>query len=389
MPTPANRLRSLPPYPFVLLNQRLRELRAAGNDVINLDVGSPDMPPSDFVIEALAESATHPGHHTYSGYQGTPEFRRAIGDYYHKRFGVSIDPERQVLPLIGSKEGIVNLSFAYLDRGDAALMSDISYPPYALSAQLANADIIWLPVNGDSGYLPDLDAIPAASLERAKLLWINYPNNPTGATAEIDFYQRVVDFCNTHDILLASDNPYCEVTFDGYVAGSALQARNAQNCTVEFVSFSKSYNMAGWRLGAAVGNTEAIKTLLTMKSNVDSGHFRPMYDAAVIAAEQTTPDWIAERNAVYQRRRDRILETLPHIGLSAHKPKGSLYVWARTAEGDGARYVEDALVNAHVSLAPGEIYGPGGAPYVRISLGIADDRLEEALERLKKWYGSR
>lgn len=389
MPVPASRLQSLPPYPFALLNQRMRELRAQGIDVINLDVGSPDMPPPDFVIDALAESAAHPGHHTYTGYQGTAEFRTAVADYYHRRFDVSIDPERQVLPLLGSKEGIINLSFAYLDRGDSALMPDISYPPYALGARLAGAEICWLPVSDATGYLPDLDAVSPDLLERAKLLWINYPNNPTGATAERDFYQRAVDFCTQHDILLASDNPYVEVTFDGYVAGSALQARDAMNCTIEFVSCSKSYNMAGWRLGAAVGSAESIKTLLTMKSNVDSGHFRPIYDAATIATEQITPEWIDERNAIYQQRRDRILATLPQVGLSARKPKGSLYIWARVADGNGRSYAEAALTDAHVSLAPGAFYGPGGAPYVRISLGIADDRLEEALERLKKWYGSR
>ncbi len=388
MPVPARRLQTLPPYPFAVLNQRMRELRAQGIDVINLDVGSPDMPPPDFVIDALAESAAHPGHHGYAGYQGTPDFRATVSDYYQQRFGVRIDPEREVLPLLGSKEGIINLSFAYLDRGDAALVPTVSYPPYAAGAQLAGAEIIWLPVDEAGGYLPDLDAIPVEALKNAKLLWVNYPNNPTGATAELDFYQRAVDLCNRHNILLVSDNPYVEVTFDGYVAGSAMQARDAMNCTIEFISFSKSYNMAGWRIGAAVGSAESIKTLLTMKSNVDSGHFRPVYDAAVIAREQITPDWIAERNAVYQRRRDRILETLPQVGLHARKPKGSLYVWARAESGDGKQYAEGALTGAHVSLAPGEFYGPGGTAYVRISLGIADERLEEALERLKKWYGS-
>ncbi|MCC6803935.1 MAG: aminotransferase class I/II-fold pyridoxal phosphate-dependent enzyme [Anaerolineae bacterium] len=390
MPVPATRLQALPPYPFALLNQRMRALRAEGIDVINLDVGSPDMPPPDFVVDALAESAAHPGHHGYSGYQGTTEFRSTVAEYYQQRFGVKIaDPDRQVLPLLGSKEGIINLSFAYLDRGDVALVSDISYPPYALGAQLAGADVAWLRVDEAGGYLPDFDTVPADARSRGKLLWVNYPNNPTGATAELDFYQRAVEFCSRSDILLASDNPYVEVTYDGYVAGSALQIPGALDCTIEFISFSKSYNMAGWRLGAAVGSPESIKTLLTMKSNVDSGHFRPIYDAAVVAREQITPEWIAERNDIYQHRRDRILETLPHIGLSAQKPKGSLYVWARVEDGDGKSYAEAALMQAHVSIAPGAFYGPGGAPYVRISLGIADDRLEQALERLKKWYGSR
>ena len=389
MPQPAYRLQALPPYPLAVLNQRIRELNAQGMDVIGLDIGSPDMPPPEIVIDALDKSIHHAGHHSYSGYKGTPSFCAAIARHYRERFGVTLDPNTQVLPLIGSKEGIVNLSLAYLDRGDIALVPNVGYPSYSLGAQLAGAEVYWLPVDGAGGYLPDFDAIPAEVLTRAKLLWVNYPSNPTGATAELDFYQRAVDFCSGHNILLASDNPYVDVTFDGYVAGSALQAKNALATAVEFMSFSKTYNMAGWRLGAAVGNAEGINTLLQIKSNTDSGHFEPIYDAGVIALEQVPRSWIDERNAVYQCRRDRILETLPRIGLSAEKTKGSLYVWAKVVEGDGGSYAEAALTNAHVSVAPGQIYGPGGIKYVRISLGTPDARLDEALVRLEKWYASR
>ena len=360
--------------------------------MIGLDIGSPDMPPPDCVIDELDRSARDPGHHGYAGYKGTPAFRQAIANYYQRRFGVTLDPETQVVPLLGSKEGIVNLSLAYLDHGDTALVPDVGYPSYTMGARLAGADFHYLPVDAAGGYLPDLDAVPADALSNAKLLWINYPNNPTGAVADADFYQRAVDFCNQHDLLLASDNPYVEVTYDGYVAGSALQARDALNCTVEFISFSKSYNMAGWRLGAAVGSTNAIKTLLQVKTNVDSGHFRPIYDAGVVALNQVSPGWIDQRNAIYQRRRDRILETLPQIGLSAQPPKGSLYVWAHVVGddfADGASYAEAALNNAQVSVAPGQIYGPGGMNDVRISVGISDERLEAALDRLKSWYASR
>ncbi len=388
MPTPAKRLKTLPPYAFAVLTQRVRELNAQGLDVIGLDIGSPDMPPPASVIEALDESASHPGHHSYGGYKGTAEFRAAIADYYRYRFGVMVDPEIQVMPLIGSKEGIVNLSLAYLDRGDLSLVPEIGYPSYTLGAHLAGADVCEVPTNESGGYLPDFAAIPADALARAKLLWVNYPNNPTGATAELDFYQRAVDFCNQHNLLLASDNPYVEVTYDGYVAGSALQADNAMDCTIEFMSFSKSYNMAGWRLGAAVGSPEAIKTLLQIKSNMDSGHFRPIYDAGIIAIEQVGREWIDQRNAIYQHRRDMILAALPEIGLSAIKRKGSLYVWAHVQAGDGAYYAEQALSHAHVSVAPGEIYGAAGKNYVRLSVGIPDDRLEEALARLKKWYAN-
>jgi LL-diaminopimelate aminotransferase len=391
MPTPAARLHALPPYPFALLNQRVRELNQQGFDVIGLDIGSPDMPPPDCVIDELYRSAQQPDHHGYAGYKGTPEFRAAVAEYYQRRFGVKLDPEKQVLPLLGSKEGIVNLSLAYLDRGDVALVPDVGYPAYSMGALLANAEVYWLPIREELAYLPDVDTIPLDVLKRAKLVWINYPNNPTGATAERDFYQRMVDFCARHDVLLASDNPYCEVTYDGYTAGSALQADGALDCAVEFISFSKSHNMASWRLGAAVGNVEAIKTLLTVKSNVDSGHFQAIYDAGIMAFDEVPQAWINERNRIYQRRRDRILEALPYIGLSAHKPKGSLYVWGRVQDSahDGAWYAEEALMKAHVSVAPGAIYGPGGAEYVRFSVGVPDDRLETALERLKKWYTTR
>ncbi len=388
IPAPANRLKTLPPYAFAVLTQRVRELNAQGMDVIGLDIGSPDMPPPDSVIEALEESANHPGHHSYGGYKGTAEFRAAIAEYYRYRFGVTLNPETQVMPLIGSKEGIVNLNLAYLDRGDLSLVPEIGYPSYTLGAHLAGADVFEIPVSETGGYLPEFDAIPADTLARAKILWVNYPNNPTGATAELDFYQHAVDFCNQHNLLLASDNPYVEVTFDGYIAGSALQAENAMDCTIEFMSFSKSYNMAGWRLGAAVGSAEAIKTLLQIKSNMDSGHIRPIYDAGVIAIEQVSRKWIDQRNAVYQHRRDMILEALPEIGLTAQKPKGSLYIWAHVQNGDGASYAEQAISHAHVSVAPGDIYGAAGKNYVRLSVGIPDDRLEEALTGLKRWYAA-
>ncbi len=385
-PSPATRLKTQPPYAFAVLNQRVRELNAKGFDVINLDIGSPDMPPPEVVVEALVKSARNPEHHSYGGYKGTAEFREAIALYYQQRFGVTIDPERQVMPLLGSKEGIVNLSLAYLDRGDMALMSEISYPSYGIGAHLAGAESCLLPFVEGSDYLPNLDVVPPEVLSRAKMLWIDYPNNPTGAVAELDFYQRAVDFCNQHNLLLASDNPYVDVTYDGFVAGSALQAKDAINCTVEFISFSKTYNMAGWRLGAAVGSTEGISTLSRLKTNMDSGHFRPIHDAGVVAIEQVSREWIDQRNAIYQRRRDQILETLPQIGLSARKPKGSLYVWAKVENGNGASYAENALMNAHVSLAPGEIYGAAGKNFVRMSVGTADARLDEALHRLKQWY---
>jgi LL-diaminopimelate aminotransferase len=387
MPKSAERLSKLPPYFFAVIGQRIQNMLARGLDVISLDIGSPDLPPPQAVIDTLKNAAQKPNLHGYSGYRGIPAFRQAVARYYERRFGVKLDPECEVLPLIGSKEGIINLSLGYLDRGDVALVPDIGYPSYAVGARLAGGDVQWTPVSEASGYLPDFVHIPVA--EQTKILWINYPNNPTGATADIKFYTAAVEFCQRNDILLASDNPYVDVTFDGYQAPSVLQAPNAKSHAIEFMSFSKTYNMGGWRLGAAVGNEQALKILLQIKSNVDSGHFHPIYEAGITALDETSQEWITQRNTVYQRRRDRVLETLPHIGLKANTSKGSLYIWARVAEGNGQNYVEEALDKALVALAPGAIYGPGGDAYIRISLGIADDRLEIALDRLKTWYASR
>ncbi len=388
MPDRAARLDNLPTYFFAVIAQRIQALQEQGIDIISLDIGSPDLPPPAPVIEALSNSAHQPNTHGYSGYRGIPAFRKAVANYYEKRFGVTLDPDKEVLPLLGSKEGIVNLSLAYLDHGDLALAPDISYPSYSMGARLAGSDVCWVPTSKET-FLPDLSSIPDSLADKAKLMWVNYPNNPTGATAEPDFYQTVVDWSLKHDILLASDNPYVDVTFEGYKASSVLEIKNAKECAIEFMSFSKTYNMGGWRLGAAVGNADIIKTLLQVKSNVDSGHFRPIYDAGIVALETTPQSWIDERNEVYRRRRDRILETLPFIGLKAQKPKGSLYIWAYVEDGDGDTYVNQSLNQAHVAFAPGSAYGPGGSKYIRISLGISDDRLEQALKRLRDWYPNR
>ena len=385
LPSAARRLGALPPYPFAVLNQRVREMTARGVDVIRLDIGSPDMPPPAPVVVALTASARRADRHGYAGYKGTPAIRAAIARYYRERFGVEVNPETQVLPLIGSKEGIVNLSLAFLDRGDAALVPAIGYPSYEMGAHLAGGDVCRVPLDPTT-YLPDLGAVPADVLSRAKLLWINYPNNPTGAVAEPDFYRRCVEFCAAHNLLLASDNPYVDVTFDGYTATSALEAPGALDCTIEFMSFSKTFNMAGWRLGAAVGSAAALATLLQVKSNVDSGHFEAIYDAGVAAVETTPRAWIDARNQVYAARRDRALAILPRIGLRALTPRGSLYLWARADDGDGGAYAEQALAAAGVVLAPGAIYGPDGRDYVLISIAVEDARLDEALRRLESWY---
>ncbi len=383
MPTVANRIKNLPPYIFVTIAQQIAVLQAQGNTVLRLDIGNPDMPPPPHVVEALGKSAVLPDNHGYTGYRGIPIFRRAIATHYKNRFGVDIDSEAHVLPLIGSKEGIVNLGLAYLETGDIALVPDVGYPSYAMGARLAGAEVYWMTTNDDG--LFDVADIPPEAAERAKIMWINYPNNPTGATASTEFYAQLLAYCREHDILLASDNPYVDVAFDGYRAGSVLEVAGATDCSVEFWSFSKTYNMAGWRLGAAVGNADALKNLLHVKSNMDSGHFKAVYEAGIAAMEHTPQSWIDQRNAIYAARRDRILATLPEIGLDAQKRSASMYVWARVVDGTGDEYVDRALNEANVSLAPGSAYGPGGENYVRISLGVKDAILDEALNRLKQW----
>ena len=389
MPQSAARLDRLPPYIFAVLNERLRTMEAEGIDVIRLDIGSPDMPPPDVVVEKLYSAAQNPDNHGYAGYRGLPAFREAVARYYQRRFNVIIDGDKHVLPLIGSKEGIVNLFLAYVDQGDIVLKPDVGYPSYAQGARLAGADIYWLPVEQKTGYKPDYSRVPSEVVKAAKLLWLNYPNNPTGAVADLDFYRRSIEFCAENDILLASDNPYVDLTFDGYVAPSALEIEGALDHVVEFVSLSKSHNMAGWRLGAAVGSPKALQTLLRIKSNMDSGHFNAIYEAGITALDDVPQSWIDERNQIYQRRRDRMLAVLPELGLEAEKPAGSLYIWARPLTMSANTYVEQALIDARVSLAPGGAYGPGGEDYLRISLGTPDDRFDEALHRLKVWYSTK
>lgn len=388
MLTPSARLKNLPPYFFSVIGDRIRQMQADKIKVYRLDIGNPDMPPPSAVIESLATSASNPKNHGYNSYRGTPAFRRALAKHYQRRFGVTLDPDTEILPLLGSKEGIINITLAHLSKGDVALVPDIGYPAYAMGTRLAEAEVYWVKLDPERGYRPNLADIPADILKRAKVLWINYPNNPTGAMITLDDYNQIANFCVEHEILLISDNPYVDVLFNSATAPSALQSSADRRNIVEFFSFSKSYNMAGWRLGAALGSKEAIDNLLAIKSNIDSAHFTPVYDAGITALD-TPQSWMDERNAIYQRRRDKIMEVLPHIGLSADKPMGSLYVWAKVLDGDATAYVESAITNAHVSLAPGAAYGPGGDNYVRFSVGVADDELSEALDALKSWYSKR
>ena len=389
----APRVRNIPQYPFAVIGQRITELTKAGKDIIRLDIGSPDLPPAQQVIDKLTEVANKPNTHGYSGYRGIPGFRQAVAQYYQDRFGVTLNPDTEVLPLIGSKEGIVNFTLATVGPGDVVLVPSLAYPAYAMGAQLAEAEVVEMTMNAGNNYLPTLTDISPEAREKARLMWLCYPNNPTGAFASLEYYQQAVDFCRENNILLASDNPYMEITFDGEPhAPSMMQVPDAKNTAVEFISCSKTYNMAGWRLGALVGAKENIDTLLIMKSNVDSGHFVAIYEAGITALQETTQEWLDERNMVYQKRRDKILAALDDIGLAPDtKPRGSLYIWAKVLKdnGDDMAYAQQSLEEASVSITPGTVYGEDGHGYVRISLGIADDDLVEALDRLRNYWADK
>jgi LL-diaminopimelate aminotransferase len=380
----AHRLDSLPEYVFAALGAKLRALEAQGQTIIRLDMGSPDGPPADFIVEALAASAAEPTSHGYMGFTGIPQLRQAMADYYGARFNVAVDPGSEVLPLIGSKEGIANLALAWLDPGDLALVPDPGYPAYRMGAFMAGADVQYFPLEDERGFLPNLDAIPVEAARSARLMWLNYPNNPTGAVASEELFEQAVAFCRRHEILLCHDVPYADVCFDGYRAPSLLSVKGAKDIAVEFNSLSKSHNMAGWRIGMAVGNRGAIRALLQVKSNVDSGMFLPVQHAAV-AALTGNQEWIQARNQEYQARRDLLYDLLVNAWkVACRKPVAGLYLWARVPAGYASEaFTDKVLLATGVSMTPGSAFGPHGEGFFRISLGTASSKIAEAVERLR------
>jgi LL-diaminopimelate aminotransferase len=381
----ASRLLNLPAHPFARWAEHVEAARNQGLDVIRLDVGDPDGPPPGEVIKALCQSARQPDHHGYCSYRGLPALRQVIAEYYERRFGVSLDPDTQVLPLIGSKEGIVNMALACLDPGDLSLVPDPSYAAYARGAALAGARAHPLPLLPERDFLPDLEAVPAEVADRATLLWLNYPNNPTGATADLKFFAHAVDYARRHDLLLCHDAPYCDVTYDGYVAPSVLQVDGALEVAVEFNSLSKMVNMAGWRVGMAVGNAEALASLAQVKSNVDSGMFRSLQEAA-IRALAVDPAWISARNEIYRERLKIVLVGLHEAGLAATHPRATLYAWARLPAGwTSDQFALAFLKQTGVAVAPGSFFGPGGRGYMRVSVTSPTERIREAMERLREF----
>jgi LL-diaminopimelate aminotransferase len=333
-------------------------------------------------VEAAEKALANGENHQYASYYGMPELRRAIAAWYRRRFDVELDPDTEVLPTLGSKDGISHLPFALLNPGDVALAPNPGYPVYVTGAIMADAEPYSLPLTAARGWLPDLDAIPAGMLNRARILWLNYPNNPTAATAPLSFYENAVEFCRTHGILLCHDFPYSEVTFRGYRAPSVLQVAGAKDVAVEFHSLSKTYNMTGWRVGMAVGNREALQLLGQVKTNIDSGIFPVVQRAAIAALNGPDNDAL---NRVYESRQARTLAVLRELGWEAIvPPDATFYLWLRVPDGyTSVSFAGRVLDEAGVNITPGNGFGSAGEGYFRISLTVADTRLDEALERLR------
>jgi LL-diaminopimelate aminotransferase len=380
----AQRMQIVKPYIFASLTRRKEELKARGVDVIALDIGSPDLPPAPHIVEALTAAARDSGKHGYGGFTGVPAFRRAFARFYAQRFGVELNPDSEILPLLGSKEGIYHIAFAYLNPGDAALIPDPGYPTYARGTLIAGGEPCFLPLARGNGWLPDLEAVPAGVLSKARLLWLNYPNNPTTAIAPLAFFEQAVAFCARHGILLCHDNPYCENGYDGYQAPSVLQVPGAREVAVEYFSLSKSHNMAGMRVGALVGNAEAVRAVRTLKENVDSGHYLGIQDATV-AALTGDQSWRAEVQRAYRERRDLIVAGLRALGCAVDLPQATIYVWAGIPDGfaSSVAWAEHLMEDRGISVTPGTAFGEHGEGYVRISLGAPTARVREALDRMR------
>lgn len=387
----ASRLSRIPPYPFAALDRAAAKARQAGVDVISLGIGDPDLTEPEGFVEAVREAARDPEHHRYPPYAGTGRFREAVASHYKRRFHVNLDPERQVLGLIGSKEGLAHLIWAMVDAGDRCLVPTPAYPVYRAQCLLVGAQPVDLPLRPEAGFLPDFESLSADQLERARLLFVNYPNNPTGAVASREFYERAVAFCRDHDILLVSDAAYVETSFEGPPQPSALEVEGASDVTVEFYSLSKPLSLTGGRLAAAVGQPQALAALGALKANVDSGQWTPLQTAAaqVLEHPRRFEAYVREANDKYRDRRRRCVAALRAFGLDVHPTPATFYVWVRVPKGeDDGAFATDLLAQTGVLVTPGSAYGEGGRGWFRISLTVADDRLDEALVRLGRVFGS-
>ncbi len=383
---PADRIASFKPYFFAQLNKKITALKQEGKEVIRLDIGSPDMPPTNSIIDALMEASRNPTLHNYAPIGGTSSFKLAGVKYYKNRFGVDIDSENEIVGLIGSKEGLHHLSQSILNPGDLVIIPNPGYPVYRSSARIAGAEIFELPLYAEKGYLPNLSDIPEDIARKAKLMWLNYPNNPTGATVELSFFEEVIAFCHKYEILVAHDAPYCDVTFEGYRPPSILQVPGAKDVAVEFNSLSKTYNMAGWRLGFLLGNSEVIRIVHTFKSQVDTSTFIPLMVAGE-SALTGNQDWLQARNQVYRERRDIVVGALNAMGIPTIPPKAAFYIWTKHPARfpNSATFCDRLLTEAGVSTTPGSNFGSRGEGYFRISLGQDTGLIQKAMQKMHDW----
>ncbi|MCC7130628.1 MAG: aminotransferase class I/II-fold pyridoxal phosphate-dependent enzyme [Anaerolineae bacterium] len=382
---PAARMDHLKPHFFAALNARLAALQAQGKTVIRLDEGAPDLPPAPHIVEALVSAARRADAHSYQPHRGSRALRAAWADWYLSQHGVTLNPENEILPLLGSKEGVFHLSQAFLQPGDLALVPDPGYVTYTRGALFAGAQVAYFPLLPERGYLPELQALDPEALARCKLLWLNYPNNPTGAAAPLELFEQAVELARRYNFIVCHDAAYSQVAFDGLRPPSLLQVDGAREVAVEFNTLSKSHNMAGWRSGALLGNPQVVRALFTLKTNADSSHFLPVFEASITAltGDQT---WLVERNEIYRRRRDAALAGLRDIGLSAATPPAALYVWARLPQGwESEAFALAALEGAGVSVTPGTVFGANGQGYIRVALCAPVEEIETAMQRLGGW----
>lgn len=381
----ATRLGKLPAYLFVDINRKIEEKRARGEDIVSFAIGDPDLPTPSHIIEHMCRAAHDPANHRYPETNGLPELRQAIAEWYKRRFGVVLNSEKEVLPLIGSKEGIGHVTLCFVEPGDIALVTDPGYPVYSMSTLIAGGEPYFMPLTEENDFLPDFNAIPVEVLVKAKLMWLNYPNNPTGATTNLDFFEKAIDFAKDHNLAICHDAPYTEVYFDDQKPPSLLEVPGAKEVAIEFHSLSKTYHMTGWRIGMAVGNAETIDALFRVKSNLDSGIPQAIQYAA-IEALRGSQECVSEHNAVLQRRRDKLTKVLREIGLTTRMPKATFYVWARVPSGyTSVDFTNKLLDEAGIAVTPGIGYGREGEGYIRLSLTLPDDRLDKAIDRLSNW----
>jgi LL-diaminopimelate aminotransferase len=379
----ARRLDSVPPYLFAELERKIAEKRRAGVDVISLGIGDPDLPTPQVVVDALAAAARDPATHQYPTNHGSDEFREAAAGFYRDRFGVELDPASEIVPALGGKEAVGHIALALLDPGDVCLSPDPGYPPYTSGPVFASAEVYYLPLEEANGFLPDLDSIPREILGRANVLFLNYPNNPTGAVVAPGHFERAVELARVAGLVVVHDNAYSELCFDGYRAPSFLETPGAKEVGVEIFSPSKGWNMTGWRSGLVAGNADVVERFRHLKTNLDSGMFEAV-QRATIAALTEARDFPRQMSAVYERRRDLVAEGLAAIGLDADPPKATPYFWVRVPEGHTSEsFTELVLEEAGVVVSPGPAYGPSGEGYIRLSLTVPDDRLEEAVARIE------